>query len=394
MHDYDLLKWIWFSISSVPGSKTAGMLLASFGSAEEVYHYDFDANDDFDAVLSKNAKSLLVNKSLTEAQQILEYCDENDIFIIPYCDSRYPKKLKMIQDPPALLYCKGKEVDFNKGVYIASVGTRKSTDYGVKSANYICEGLARAGITVVSGMADGIDKYSHIAALNGDGMTVAVLGCGVDIIYPKCNEPLYHNLRKNGLIISEYPPLSGVSKTTFPERNRIISGICDGVLVIEAPAQSGALITANRALSQGRSLYAVPGNIDASASVGTNMLIQQGAKMVTGPIDIIAEYQLVHPDTVNVLPAVKHSRGKTFFTKKKKETKNDVKKNENIPRIMSENERKIYNALSSIPKSAEEISEETGIPLTNTLTQLTLFSMNAIAKELPGDLFVRTNLKG
>ena len=393
MDSCDLTKWIWFSCATLPAYKTAGLLLLSFDTAEEVYDYDFEKNDDFDAVLPKPVKAALCDKSLAQARSIYEYCDENDIFIIPFCDERYPSKLRMIPDPPVLLYCKGRIPDFSKGVYIASVGTRSCSEYGTKCARYICEGLARAGITVVSGMAYGIDKASHIAALNAGALTVAVLGCGVDVIYPKENEALYHNIKNNGSIISEYPPLFQPTRTTFPERNRIISGICDGVLVVEAPEQSGSLITANRALNQGRTLYAVPGNIDSPLSVGTNMLIQQGAKPVTNPLDIVADYQMLHPSTVNPLEAVKASK-KLKFNKKKKDISKKETESDNVPRIMNDNEKAVYNALCSIPKSPEEISEQTGLTITEAVAYLSTLTMREEAKELPGDLFIRTNLKG
>ena len=164
-------------------------------------------------------------------------------------------------------------------------------------------------------------------------------------------------------------------------------------MVVEAPEQSGSLITANRALNQGRTLYAVPGNIDSPLSVGTNMLIQQGAKPVTNPLDIVADYQMLHPSTVNPLEAVKASK-KLKFNKKKKDISKKETESENVPRIMNDNEKAVYNALCSIPKSPEEISEQTGLTITEAVAYLSTLTMREEAKELPGDLFIRTNLKG
>ncbi len=208
-------------------------------------------------------------------------------------DERYPKLLSQIHDAPKILYCRG-NLDLLESDCFAVVGTRKLTSYGKEAANNIVGGLVGAGFTIVSGLAMGIDTVAHQAALDNDGKTIAVLGSGLNekVIYPKTNIHLTENiLEKSGLLISEYQPDFKATEWTFPRRNRIISGLSKGVLVIEADKESGALITAKCALDQNRDVFAVPGSILSPRSVGPNTLIQSGAKLVMDAYDIISEYR-------------------------------------------------------------------------------------------------------
>lgn len=233
------------------------------------------------------ARKIVQERESMDIPSLVKKIAEKKIEFITLFDKEYPALLKNISDPPPVLYYKGKLI-FNYPA-ISIVGARRCTNYGKKIGERIgCE-LAERGITVISGLARGIDTYGHIGALKGGGRTIAVLGCGLDIIYPPENKKLYYEIQENGTIVSEYPPGTEPLRGNFPQRNRIISGLSLGVLVIEAARRSGSLITAEIALEQGRKLFAIPGNIDRPQSKGTNELIKDGAKMVIKVEDIIEE---------------------------------------------------------------------------------------------------------
>lgn len=201
-------------------------------------------------------------------------------------DLRYPDSLKTIKNPPQQLYCKGDLSLFNTPC-LAVVGSRKATPYGKWAAYNIAKRAAEHGVTIVSGMASGIDTCGHMGALDGKGKTIAVLGCGPDICYPRKNRELMHKIEKRGLVITEYPPGRQPLPGQFPARNRIISGLSYGVVIVEADLQSGSIITAGAALDQGKEVYAVPGNINSPYSKGTNKLIQDGATPLIDVDDIL-----------------------------------------------------------------------------------------------------------
>ncbi|HOV42539.1 MAG TPA: DNA-processing protein DprA [Syntrophothermus lipocalidus] len=211
-------------------------------------------------------------------------------------DKTYPEALRSLYDPPAVLYGWGKVETLDQQA-IAVVGARKPSPYGRQIARSMATDLARAGFWIVSGMARGIDTEAHLGALEAGGRTVAVLGSGIDVVYPRENKGLYSRIAETGVVVSEFPPGTPPEPKNFPIRNRIISGLSKGVLVVEARVKSGALITADWALDQGRDVFAVPGPITSRLSQGTNNLIKQGAKLVTTVEDILEEYQLVLKDT-------------------------------------------------------------------------------------------------
>ena len=213
--------------------------------------------------------------------------DESKIKIIRFGDERYPEKFKNIYSKPQELYIIGNEKILNDRA-IAIIGCRNCTNYGAKNSYEFAYKLAKKGITVISGFARGIDTYAHLGAIRAKGKTIAVLGCGLDVIYPKENDRLYREILINGgAIITEYPLGTEPQKHHFPTRNRIISGLSDGVLVIEAKKRSGTMITVKHALDQGKDIYAIPGNITSDNSYGTNELIKEGAIPVTNIEDIV-----------------------------------------------------------------------------------------------------------
>lgn len=217
----------------------------------------------------------------------LSYMEKNNINIITYKDSRYPSKLNYIENRPIVLYMKGDISNINNES-VAIVGSRECSFYGKKNALFFSYELAKRNINIVSGLAKGIDTASHIGAIKARGKTIAVIGNGLDKVYPKENEELFDNIMKNkGLIISEYLVGTPPSKENFPKRNRIISGISDAVIVVEASNKSGSLITANYGINQGKEVWAIPGNINSYNSIGTNDLIKDGANVLTNLSDII-----------------------------------------------------------------------------------------------------------
>ncbi len=239
------------------------------------------------------ALKIIKQRKEIKIEQIIDKINKCSIKYIVLTDKKYPKLLKEIYDPPPVLFYKGNISSINPA--IAIVGSRKSTSYGRKIAKKLSYQLVQRGITVISGMARGIDSCGHFGALQAEGKTVAVMGAGLDYIYPPENRDLFYKIVDRGLVVSEFPPGVEPVAGNFPRRNRIISGLCLGVVVIEASKSSGSLITANLALEQGREVFAVPGNIDRKGSKGTNDLIKNGAKIVTN-IDDVTEELFLYKD--------------------------------------------------------------------------------------------------
>ncbi len=238
---------------------------------------------------NKDSKNLLKQREEIDPEILLNKLKRHKIDYLTLTDSDYPDLLKEIYDPPPVIYYKGRIEIFNEAPAVAMVGSRRSTPYGRKVATRMAYELSKHDIIVVSGLARGIDTAAHQGILNNEGKTAAVLGSGLDYIYPPENRDLFKEIQNDGVVISEFPPGTRPLPGNFPRRNRIISGLCLGVVVVEAPEKSGSLITANLAPEQGREVMAVPGNIDRSRSRGTNDLIKKGAKIVTDVEDILEE---------------------------------------------------------------------------------------------------------
>ena len=258
--------------------------------------------------LSIARKEALGDKSLNEAYNVVKYCRENKIGIISYADKEYPARLRTIEDPPIVLYCKGQLPDMNRRLCVGMVGTRRISEYGKQTSYKISYELSAARAVVVSGMALGVDGVCAAGVIAAGGTTVAVLGCGLSIIYPKEHAALMKEIVKKGAVISEYPPFERPFPGNFPKRNRIISGLCQGVVVVEGAQGSGALITASKALSQGRELFAVPGKVNESNSEGPNELIRNGANVVTSASDLIEHYDFLYHDMLDYRRLAKAKR--------------------------------------------------------------------------------------
>ena len=277
--------WIWLSLIKNLGSKRKLKLLELYKTPEEIYKLTKEELMNINGIGEAIANDIMISKNEEILNYHIKYMKENNIKIININEREYPQALKEIYDPPISLYVKGNiEKLNNKNIGI--VGCRECTTYGKKSAEYFAYNLSKQNINIVSGLAKGIDRYAHLGSLN-TGNTIAVLGNGLDIIYPKENLELANEIiKRGGTIISEYPCGTKPDKMKFPARNRIISGISSGIIVIEAKEKSGTLITVDFALEQGRDVFVVPGNINSINSVGTNDLIKQGARLVTTYEDI------------------------------------------------------------------------------------------------------------
>lgn len=273
--------WIWLSMIKGLGSKRKQILLNKYKTPEKIYNLKKDEILKLKGFSEKLSENLLDKQNKDNLNSYIEKMEKENINIITIQDKEYPQILKNIYDYPISLYIKGNSNILNNYT-IGIVGCRNASEYGIKVSQYFAYNLAKKGINIVSGLAKGIDSYSHIGALKAKGITIGVIGNGLDIVYPRENQYLYDKIvQENGAIISEYPLGVEAEKMNFPARNRIISGMSKGIIVVEAKKKSGTLITVDFALEQGRDVYVVPGNINSLNSVGTNELIKQGAKMVT-----------------------------------------------------------------------------------------------------------------
>ncbi|SES67115.1 DNA processing protein [Natronincola peptidivorans] len=306
------------------------------------------------------ADKLLKTRNKQYLEKVLTETNSDAYKIVTILDSDYPEKLKSIYNPPYVIYIKG-IADFNKPL-IAIVGARKSTPYGRWAAKKFARELTEWGVGVVSGLALGIDAEGHKGALEEKGYTIGVLGCGIDTFYPSSNYHLFKQLEESGCIISEYGPGIEPLKHHFPARNRIISGLSDGVVVIEAGEKSGTLITVGFALEQGKDVYALPGNINNNQSKGTNKLIREGAKILLDTEDIIEELRYKY-DLSN------------------------TKKEWEIQEMLSNDEMRVFDIIKRQPTHIDVISYKTGIGISELSTILTILELKGLISQLSGKTF-------
>ena len=294
----DLVYWIWLSLALTPGSDTFRKLLDKFDTAEAVY---FASEQDIISCIGSRSRDFksIKDKELTEALRIKDFCETKGVGILTYADNEFPQSLREIDTPPVLLYYRGKLPDFNTACMISMVGTRRLTDYGRKNAFRIGHDLAKVGAYIVSGMALGIDGVSHAGALSAGGINVAFLGSGIDVCYPPQHKRLAREIVKTGCVMTEYAPGSKPDKYNFPRRNRLIAGISAATVAIEGRETSGAIITARYAKKYGKTVYALPGNVDNKTSEVTNLLIKNGAKLITSADDIVRDFEFVYTGIIN-----------------------------------------------------------------------------------------------
>jgi DNA processing protein len=303
------------------------------------------------------------------ADALMERMHRCDAYAVTLNDRAYPKMLKYIADPPVVLYVRGKFV--KDEICVSVVGSRRASHYGLEMARKLSMELAKHGVTVVSGMARGIDSKAHFGALEGGGRTIAVLGCGVDIVYPPENWELMDRIISSGAVISEYLPGTEPTPFYFPARNRIISGLSRGVAIVEAGGRSGSLITADFALEQGRDVYAVPGNINSVNSIGTNRLIRDGAIIITGAGDILDELNVSHHG-INVLCTSKILP--------------DICLGGNDRQISMEG-KTIAQRLMAGPAHVDVIARDCGISVQAASSVLVMLELSGFVEQLPGKFY-------
>lgn len=295
----NIIYWIWLAEQCGYGSKYFTKLYSYYQDPREIYNLQNDEVMQLGRKFPENFKDKLCKRDLTKAIAIYDYCKNSGIDVIPFGDERYPERLRLIEDPPIVLYCLGTFPDFNNKLSIGIVGTRKMSRYGRAAAYKFAYELSSLGVCVVSGLALGVDAAAACGAIDGGEPTAQILGCGVGIVYPKVHSKLRAEVIKHGALISEYPPLESPKKYYFPQRNRIISGISQGVFVTECRRESGAMITARLAMSQGKQLFAFPGNVGEPTAEGPNELLRIGAYAAISVEDIISHYKVNFITTTN-----------------------------------------------------------------------------------------------
>ena len=407
-----IVHWIWLATRARVRDWVKVELVRSFGDAESVYYAnDWSSVED----LTAEETEALQDRNLTEAEEILAQCDRLGLRVLTYRDAAYPRRLQNIPDPPLVFYYKGRLPDFDGQPCIGVVGTRRASAYGMTAAKRMGYQIAKCGGIVVSGAASGIDGMAMRGALTAGGTAVGVLGCGADVIYPLSNRALFADTERYGCLMSEFPPGTPPMKWNFPKRNRVISGLSCGVLIVEAPEKSGALITARQAADQGRDVFVVPGNIDVDSFVGSNRLLRDGAIAVSSGWDVLSEYQgqfpgrvkrfdhaakmEAYPDEVaaqeDAAPAKvaqKAKKPRKKPTEKPAEEKIAIDNGASSPYIdlqdtlpsLSPGEQSIVSAIGNGEKLVDDVIAETGLTAAKVLATLTLLEVRGIVKRLPG----------
>ena len=291
--------WVWMSMCLGQGSSYAGVILDYFGTPKAAIESGYDEIAKCIGEDKKKVVKLLTQFTFEDADGIVSWCDLHKVRILTPHDDDYPASIRHQVNLPLVLFMYGRLPRWNDHFSCAVVGTRKMTDYGKRTAYDFGYELSAGGAIVVSGLAIGVDGMAMAGALSAGGITVAVLGCGIDICYPKVHRTLLKEVVKIGAVITEYPPATPPAGAHFPVRNRIISGITQATVVVEGDDNSGALITANHAIYQGKAVFAVPGNVDSEGSIGPNTLIKHGVPAVTEAADVLIEFKDLFPDSVN-----------------------------------------------------------------------------------------------
>ncbi len=417
-----LVHWIWLAHRSGVSDYVKAELLRHFSDPEDIY---FARTEDFSHLesLTKEAVQGLMDKDLTESEKILADVMKYKLHVLTYRDAAYPQRLKAIPDPPLVLYYKGNIPDFDNIPVIGVVGTRKASGYGLNAAKKFGDEIARCGGMIVSGMAFGIDGMAMRSALSAGGSVVGILGCGAEQVYPPSNAALFADMERYGCILSEFPPETPPYRWNFPKRNRIISGLSCGVLVVEAPEKSGALITARQALEQGRDVFVVPGNLDQPTFVGSNRLLKEGGILAESGWEILREYEAMYPGKIQQATGASRQRaypdevrrvasqrdesyGKVAQNKsvprnkppkKEKSYKKDVDKSEqgnysdvnNDLSALPEDHRAILDCLAGGERLVDEIIAQLGLPAGKISSALTLLTIKGLVKRLPGNRVCR-----
>ena len=408
-----LIHWIWFATRTGMGDKMKRVLLSHFEDPESIYfarELEFERFEE----LSPAAVESIMDKDLTECEEILGRCRDRGLHILSFQDAAYPARLRQIEDPPMVLYYKGTIPAFDEFPVIGVVGTRKASVYGLTTAKRLGYQIAACGGIVVSGMATGIDGVAMKGALTAGGCVVGILGCGADVVYPLSNRWLYADTEKYGCILSEFPPGTPPIGRNFPRRNRIISGLSCGVLVVEAPEKSGALITARLSADQGRDVFVVPANIDVESARGSNALMRDGAIPVSSGWDILSEYRYQFPGKVREKRTAvsltvngeelsrereeplkvaqplrkreekkppKEPAGKKGIDNSEKSAYSDTKKTQTV---LSQQEQSLVELLGKGQMLVDDLIDASGQAPGAILASLTMLEVKGVVRRLPG----------
>lgn len=389
------LSYVWLATRRGLGAGAASGLLRAFGSPEAVFAADRTAlTTARDCPLRKVQVDALCDKSTDEAERIVAQCARDGIQIITLGDSAYPDRLHAIENPPVVLYVRGKWPDFDVMPGIAVVGTREATPYGLQTAEHIGGALGRAGFITVSGMALGNDGAAHRGALRAGGLTVAVLAGGVDVCYPPQHRSLMGDILLSGAIVSEYPPGTEPRGEHYHARNRIISGLSVATVIVEAPGyRSGALITARAALDQGRDVYAVPGALDAPQSAACNELIEKGeAALLRSPEALVRTYSgLLHAPTERYHaphPMRAPIKAQAARRMPQKMEKPAPPPSGMLPHSLGGDERRIAELVRQGVGTPEDLIERCGLPAPRVMSLITMLEMDGILRREKGRLVI------
>ena len=394
-----LIHWIWLSRLPKISIQQKVLLLQRFQDPEGIYAAEKKMLSRIEGITSKTLE-ILANKDLTEARRILKDCSQRCINILTYGDGAYPTQLKNIEQPPLVLYYKGTIPDWEKVPVIGMVGTRRASAYGLQIAENMGYQIAACGALVVSGGADGIDTMALRGAMQTGKPVIAVLGCGADVIYPAKNRDLFARIEKQGCLITEYVPGTPPNSWNFPQRNRILSGLSAGVVVLEAPERSGALNTARHASEQGRDVFVVPANVNSPSSAGSNQLLRQYAIPVFTGWDVVREYEYIYPDVITrfegnrservqvaqepVYPRINSAiQGKSVNKSIDNCEKSQYSVEHNAP-CFTEHEQAVLRILTDGPKPVDEVIAASGLPAAKVLSVLTMLAMKGVVKNHPG----------
>ncbi|MCE5323858.1 DNA-processing protein DprA [bacterium] len=362
MSEQELRAWLRLSrLELTP--RAAAALIERFGSPEAVFEASEAELQELEQLTEKGRVKILENAPAA-IERDLRVIDARKIAIIPITSEKYPPNLRKIYDPPVMLYVRGEIIESDK-LAVGVVGSRKANVYGKSIAENIGTVLAKRGLTIVSGGARGIDTAAHKGALEAKGRTIALLGCGIDVVYPAENAGLFDLIADSGAVVTEFPIGSAPESWRFPSRNRLISGMSMGLLVCQCPIKSGALLTADFALQQGKDIYAVPGNVDDERNSGCHQLIKDGAKLVESAEDILEELGLETNDT-------------------------DVQNQLALPiESLSDQERDIISLLSLDPMQVDEIIEKSSLSAPMVSGTLTVLEMKNLIRRVPGNAYIR-----
>jgi DNA processing protein len=375
MHADDYLGWLALALTPGLGSRLSGKLLREFGSPDGIFNASLTALE-AQRLPAAVAQAIHSRRPLSDAARELAKAQAIGCRLLTWDEPEYPARLREIYDPPPLLYVRGNVELLNRHV-LAIVGARRPTPYGNQMAERLGKDLAERGLIVASGLARGIDASAHKGALNSSGgATIGVLGCGVDVVYPKENKRIFEQIEQRGAIISEFPLGTFPAPQNFPIRNRIIAGMSLGVVVVEGAEHSGSLITARLAMEFGREVFGVPGNATHEASFGPNQLIKQGAKLVTGWEDVVEE--LPTPVRAELMPV---------------ESVSSEERAALVRQDLGPTELPIYELLSEdATRHVDELVDISGLSSSEVLAALFDLELKGVVRQLPGKQFLRVLL--